>query len=240
MGKMLIDQTLSGFDTYIRTAILYLLEVEGGVGGQERFKRLGMTQTEMDTAEAYRDQWWTGIVATPGIYELHSNEATKNKTTRRGVERIMEEFTPFFSNLLRRMATLAYTDIDKETLNIPERDAVLTDRGPITNQPIVGVKPLGGGKVSLLTRLEEDSNRASMHPLADAVKIKFKILPPGELPPADADACDRESESTSASFDLDTGSGNAGKIIYGFANYVNITNHDNDGPPSTMFQTMIL
>ena len=236
MPDTLINQTLPGFDIYIRAAILYLLQVEGV---DPRWKRLGLTQTEMDRAEDYRDEWWTGNIAAPGIYELHSNAATKTTVTRQGVERIMTEFTPFFSNLLRRMATLNFTDTDQETLNIPERDATNTPRGPIGDQPIVGVEAAGGGKLKFRVRITTDADRASLHPLADAIKLKYKIGAQGDVPPANPDECDKEARNTKALFDLATGSGNAGKIIFGYANYVNDVNPANDGPPSTLFQVMI-
>jgi hypothetical protein len=236
MSETLVPRSLAGFDTYIRTAIPYLLQLEGA---DARHLRLGITDGEMDTAKGYRDQWWTGNIAAPGIYELHSNSATKTTVTREGVENIMKAFTPFFGNLLKRMATLTYTETDRQTLNIPQRDDVSTSRPAIGSTPVVGIEATGSGKIKFKVRISTDSDRPSMHPDADAIKIRYKIIATGDTPPANPSECTSESRSTRASFDLNADEVNAGKIICGFVNYINEVNPANDGPHSTLFSVMI-
>ncbi len=233
--KELIPQTLPGFDVYIRKAIIYLMEVEPP-GPDERFKRLGITQLEMDKAKGYRDEWWTGNPAAKGAYELHTNEDTKTKSTRKTVTRIMNEFTPFFSNLLRRMSTLTYTVTDKSTLNIPERDTIISARTKINDAPDATVTQKGGGIMRMRVRVNGDGDRSSMHPMADAIEVKYFI---GDNPPADPDLMTKQVISTSALFNVDAGSTNKGKNFTAYCRYVNISNPENNGPWSNIVQGMI-
>jgi hypothetical protein len=234
--QTLIPDTLAGFDSYIRGSVIYLLVLEGGAG-TERYKRLGMTDPEMDTATDWRDQWWTGDPANPGAYELHSNDNTKNKTTRGEVEDIMEGFSPFFSNLLRRMSTLEYTVADKNQLNIPERDAVPTERAAMDKAPSVDMRVMEGGNIKVRVQTETDATRPSMHPDADAIEVRYKI---GEPEPAIAKDCAEISTSTKAMFTLSLGDGQAGKTIYAFVRYINISEPAKSSPYTTVIKKTLL
>lgn len=235
MAQPLIPTTLSGFDEYIRRVIPYLLEEETPTN--PRHERLNMTTGEMTTARNWRDQWWTGVVATPGAYELHSNAATKTKVTRTAVTTIMNGFTLFFSPILKRMSTIAYTDTDKETLNIPLRDTTLTPRPVIEVIPVVSIDSKAGARIDVRCRISTDASRASMHPDADAIEARYHI---GTTPPANAAACTNMLTSGKALFTIDAGTDNEGMKFYLFCRYINVLDKQKNGAYSAVTVVTVL
>ena len=227
MSNNRISQSLTGFDTYIRRVVPY---VRTG-GPPTNGTRLGLSAQQLTDCQDFLDLWWTGIPATPGAYELHSNPDTKTKTTRTRVVTIIKNFTTFFSPLLTGMSVnAALTDSDRQNLNLPARDTTSTPRGQINDMPTVNVSGIGGGRMKIRTRVSSDASRASMHPLADAVEMRYQI---GGTQPANAAACPDNAISKKALFTFDAGDENAGQKFFGFFRYVNFTNPENNGPWSS-------
>jgi len=224
-----IPNSLSGFDEYIRRAVPYIQALGGGV---KHGIRLGLTTTELTAAQAFLTSWWTGIPATPGIYELHSNPDTKTRTTRNNVVTLMTDFTEFFSPLLTRMGTSsAITETDRSNLSLPAPDRIPTRRGAIEAEPLAGIKSLASARIKVRVRLDEDASRASMHPLADAIEMRYQI---GGTQPANALACPGTVISKKAMFTFDAGVDHDGQKFFGFVRYVNLTNPENNGPWSSI------
>jgi hypothetical protein len=223
-----IPQSLSGFDEYIRRAVPYInagAPIKNGT-------RLGLSATELTTAQTYHDQWYTGNPASPGIYEKHSNPDTKTQTTRNQVTTLMENFTAFFSPLLTRMSTSPdLTETDRSTLNLPAPDRIPTPRGVIDAEPTVKVNSLPSARMKIRVNIDEDSTRASMHPLADAIEMRFQV---GGAQPQNALACPGVTVSKKALFNFDAGIDNEGKKFFCFVRYVNQSNPENNGPWSSV------
>lgn len=229
MSTSRIPQTLSKFDIYIRRVAAFVIAPSGLTTNGER---LGLTAAQNTATDNHRELWYTGIPATPGAYELHSNPDTKTKTTRNTVLIIIRNFTIFFRPLLTLMSVSPnLTESDRQTLNLPAPDTTATPRGLIEGAPAVNVKSLEGGRMKVRTRISEDATRASMHPLADAVEMRFQI---GGTQPANVMACDGVTQSKKALFTHEAGSENGEKKFYCFCRYVNLTNPANNGPWSTI------
>ncbi|MEP7168177.1 MAG: hypothetical protein ABI855_02280 [Bacteroidota bacterium] len=224
-----VPQSLKEFDIYIRRVGPFVIAVSGITTNGER---LGLTSVQNTKTEDFRKQWYTGIPATPGAYELHSNPDTKTKTTRKNVLLIIKNFTLFFSPLLTLMSVSPnLTESDRQVLNLPARDTTQTPRGKIEDAPTVNVSSLAGSRMKVRCRIDQDANRASMHELADAIEMKYQV---GGAQPANANACVNSFISKRALFPFEAGIENGEKKFYCFCRYVNLTNPDNNGPYSTI------
>ena len=120
-----------------------------------------------------------------------------------------------------------------------ERDTEPTSRGKINAIPYVFLKAIGGGDVEVRCRPEKDQTRASMHPLADAVECKYILVPKGEMPPEDPDACPKTQGSKKARFIISCGVKNAGETFWGFLRWVNQSNPVNSGQWSQSLKVVI-
>jgi hypothetical protein len=225
-----IPQDLSGFDEYIRRAVPYINAAGGG--GTINGTRLGLIAGELTDATAFLDQWYTGNPASPGIYERHSNPDTKTQTTRNMVVTLMDDFTEFFSPLLTRMGTSPeITETDRSTLNLAAPDRVPTARGVIDAEPTVKVNSFASARMQIRVTTDADASRASLHPLADAIEMRYQI---GGTQPANAPACAGMIVSKKAIFNFDAGVDNEGKKFFGFVRYVNLTDPAKNGPWSSL------
>ena len=141
------------------------------------------------------------------------------------------DFIEFATPLLVRMGTSAnIIEADRSALEIPVRKPS-TERGPITTAPNTSMSPKEGGQIKIENRVDDDSTRPSMHPLADALEMKYKI---GAPPPANAAACPNTFMSSKATFTFDGGQENDGKKLYVYTRWVNISNPANSGPWSSL------
>lgn len=221
-----IPQTLPEFDIYIRRVSPFINSISSGV--ITHGERLGLSPAENTAMRALHDQWYTGNPAAPGVYELHTDDNTKTKTTRNLVMNIVKAFTTLVNPLLTRMSTsTALTESDRAMLNIPARDTSATERGPIEDTPYTNITSLAGGKMKARTRITTDASRASMHPLADGVEMRYQV---GGTQPVNAAACANSVISKKAIFTVNTGGDNGEKKFYCFCRYVNLVTPENSGP----------
>jgi len=224
-----IPRSLAKFDIYIRRVSPFLSTVVGVITNGER---LGLTVAQNNIVKGFHDQWYTGIPATPGAYELHSNPDTKTKTTRNNVLNIIKNFTPVFRPMLTLMSVSPnLTESDRQVLNIPAPDTTPTSRGLIEDEPTVNLKSMAGGRIKVRTRISVDASRASKHPLADAIEMRYQV---GGAQPANAAACSNVTQSKKALFTFEAGSENSEKKFYCFCRYVNLSNPENNGPWGTI------
>jgi hypothetical protein len=131
------------------------------------------------------------------------------------------------------------TDGQRATLKLTVPDTELTPRPPISTVPIVGFKNLRGGILEVWVRVEEDQTRPSMHDAADAVEVRYILVPVGEMPPEKPGSCPETQNSKKAQFKINAGIENAGKRFYGFFRWVNQSNPANSGPWSDA-QTVVI
>ena len=129
---------------------------------------------------------------------------------------------------------------DKLILGGREKDTEPTPRGKIPTDPIIGFNLPGGGDIEVDCKVESDSTRSSMHPLADGIECKYIFVPKGELPPEGPENCRLTQVSKKARFIISCGVKNAGETFYGFFRWTNLSVPANSGPWTTKAQGVVI
>lgn len=230
-----IPKTLSHFDTYIRTVVPFL----SAGGSPSNGIRLGLDAVEITQAQGYLNQWYTGIPATPGFYELHTNPNTKTKTTRKQVLKVIADFSTFFQPLLTRMnGSASITASDRQIFNIAPPSKKHTTSVTQITEPVYFIgRPLGGGDVQFTCRSIKDSKRASKPKDADAVELIYKVGEPPLTGPDDPTA--KRMISTKAHFILRLGAAAVGLKVTVCARWIN-TKHPNLSGSFGMVETIVV
>jgi hypothetical protein len=128
------------------------------------------------------------------------------------------------------------SDSDRKGFRMKLLDSKKSRRSKIDTEPTVSIGTMNGAWMRITCRVEHDNSRPSMHPLADAIEIKFII---GLTAPISPDECNQTYISTKAKFILRQHIADAGKKIFGYARYKNIRNDEKSGPWSLLFRCMI-
>lgn len=238
MAKRRIPDSKSEFNDYQRDSTSHL-----EAGTPARGITLGLTTGELDDWKDYRDEWVL-------LYPTYTDTSKRTKTITQNVNDHMTNFRTFAEPLLNRISvSTALNNEDRTILNLPERDKTPTRKGKIEDTPLVGIKGIGGGQVKFRIRGNEDSTRASMHPMADFIEIKYSIAKeePEETPPTEpgsdlptVDTAKHYAISKKALFVIETGTGNTGKFIVAFVRWANASNPSLCGPWSLPIIGVIL
>jgi hypothetical protein len=130
----------------------------------------------------------------------------------------------------------AVSDSVRKGFRLKLLDNKKSRRSKIDTEPTVFVGTMNGAWMKIVCRVEHDSSRPSMHPLADAIEIKFII---GLTAPISPDECNQTFISTKAKFILRLHIADAGKKVFGYVRYKNIRNDEKSGPWSSLFRCMI-
>jgi hypothetical protein len=230
-----VPRSLAKFDQYIKTVTAFLL----AGGATSNGIRLGLTAAKITQVQGYLTQWYTGNPSSPGLYELHTNPATKTKATRKQIADLIKKFATFFSPLLIRMSgSTAITVSDRLVLNIAAPNTSKTKpRVPITDTVYFEAKPLGGGSMRVTCRVSTDTKRASKPKGADTVQLSYKTGDPAPVGPDDP--ASKKDSSTHALFTLPLGASSAGQKLYLFARWMNTKHPELAGPWSPLTTVFI-
>lgn len=259
MGTTRIPRTDDSFNSYINSTANAL-----AAGTPSGADRLGLTAVQAAQWEDYRTAW-------NAEYVLYVDESTRTKAVKNEKNRIRQDFIGFASPLLTAFSVHAsLTEADRLVFKLPEPDRTPTARGKIHDDAYPIIKPAGGGSIDVKVRTSEDASRASRHPLADAVEVRYALLPqtaadgtapqdpntpaPTPLPmgmgesrpsvglaiPQSALDCPFVFTSTKATFRIELGPQHSGKRFYAFVRWVNLSNPNNSGNWGAMFQTLVL
>ena len=224
-GSTIVPRTDPEFDQYIRNSTTHLLKDPGTPGSEPNFERLGITVAQKDDWVAFRDDW-------VDVYPKFTDLNTSTKTIRDEKNKIRKEFIEFSEKpLLTISGSPNIALADRNALNLPERDREPTARGKITTAPDVNVVSLAGGFMKIRCRIDEDADRASLHPLADVIEMKYLI---GTAAPPTVDDAPNNFISKKALFNFEAGTGNGGQRLYIFCRWVNQSNPANNGPWTTV------
>jgi hypothetical protein len=172
----------------------------------------------------------------------HKSQVKQNRTSgdvfrHRDIRKTYEKEIREFVNAYIRYNP-AITSDKKVGMSLTNPDTEPTPKPKISDIPIVGLEPKGGGDIEVYCRRETDQTRPSMHPDADVIEVRFAMLPihqqsqPGSgkregLP--SPEECPEVRISTKAHFFIQCGVKNAGQTFYGFFRWVNLTNPANSG-----------
>lgn len=250
-----IPDNISGFNTYINSTDNYQLQSDILPPGTQHWQRLGLTAAE-STEWTNRRIFWRD-----DLYVKYSDANTNTSVVKANVKLFMKNFRTFANPLLNRMAASAdVRPADEQVFRfVANPDTTPTERAAIEVTPHPLMKTLEGGMVKVKVRLFSDATRASMHPDADAVEIKYSVAantaassPTTPTPgtpsggattpaiPATVDDCTSYFLSKKASFNLVLGPAADGKKLYAFFRWINMSNPAKSGPWSGRFQTGIL
>lgn len=223
-----ISRSNSPFNDYSNSTVTYL-DVQD-INNIPNYERLGLTVPQRDEWVAKGDAWNL-------IYPTYVNVATRTVPVTANKQAAMDDFIVTVQPLLDIIAASpAIIEDDYAAFNIKKRDTEPTPRPAITTVPYPEVLPLGGGKVRVTVRVQSDSTRASMHPDADSIEVKYTI---GTEPPASEEEAvvARNYRKSIRVFSL--GQANATLRMYAFFRWSNETDESKSGPWSTMVQTVI-
>jgi len=132
------------------------------------------------------------------------------------------------------------TDDKRLALGLTVRDIEPSPRPRIETAPgPVELMPIGGGTISVRVRVESDQSRANIHPFADAVEVRYILVPKGAKPPNSSEDCPKVYISKKALFTISCGVENAGLTFYGSFRWVNFTSPEHSGPWSNVRSTVI-
>jgi hypothetical protein len=182
----------------------------------------------------------------------HKSQAKQSRTSgdvfrHRDIRKTYEKEIREFVNAYIRYNP-AVTPDRKVEMSLTNPDTEPTPKPKISDIPIIGLEPRGGGDIEVYCRRETDQTRPSMHPDADVIEVRFAMLP--IHPPAQPGTVKREGlpspeecpeiwTSTRAHFFIQCGNKNAGQRFYGFFRWVNLTNPANSSSWSNA-KTMVI
>ncbi|MGE0635109.1 MAG: hypothetical protein AB7G44_14800 [Bacteroidia bacterium] len=221
------------FNTYFLTVYAYLTN-------PANLARLLISADNLADLNAQKTAWDT-------LFPLSMSESTATKQNRGERNDLREDIETTLTDIYDDIPKSVMNATDRSTLNLPLRDTVLTPRGAITDIPIADAKAIGGGSVKFRLRLTSDATRASRHPLADVIEMKYMLINPVTAagggggstpgtpsgtaptpPPATADDCSLNQFSKKAVFTVHYGASAPGKVLYCFFRWVNLSNPANN------------
>lgn len=227
-NEYIIPRPNSTFNAYILNTTKVLQQ-----GTPATWQRLGLTTDENTKWIDFHDRW-------EQQYLLYSNKNARTTTITKDKNKLKKDFIAFATPVLLKIAAHpALNTGDRLNFRLLERDRILTKRGRIEDVPMALMQPTGGGTLNIRVRRETDKDRASRHPLADGIEMKYIITDVNAVAPHSADDCVMNYISKKAIFSFKTKPGNAGKRIYAFFRWVNLSNYENSGPWTNWFTTVI-
>jgi len=187
----------------------------------------------------------TALVTRRASYEPLYHTA-QNKTTRSRADVLAHrQMRRIYEKEIRTMArqylmnSPLVLDTDRINLGLTVRDIEPSPSPPITDVPIVGLKGLGGGDIEVRARVRRDQTRPSMHPDANVIDYRFRMVESGDVPPDDPEDCPKGNSQTRAKFVLRCGAKNATKRFYGFFRWLNKRRPRQEGPWSNAISVVI-
>ena len=154
----------NAFNTYLNAVFAYLTQAIN-------ITRLFISAVNSGDLSVQKAQWDT-------LFPLSMNESTATKQNRGEREDLREDIETTLTDIYDDIPKSVLNATDRSTLNLPLRDTTRTARGPITDIPIADAKAIGGGAVKFRLRLTSDATRASRHPLADVIEMKYALINP--------------------------------------------------------------
>jgi len=225
------------FDSFINSTATALLN-----GTPTTAERLGLTAEQLAKWQDYRTVW-------KDLFATYTNRATRTKAVTNGKNKVRKEFIAFASPLLTAMSVHpALTASDRLTFHLAERDRIMTKRGSIKETAEGHMEAVGGARVQVRVRTFTDSTRASMHPQAHYIEMRYMTVAPQGMGPSGLTwpatpltpmECPQVTISTRALFYLELGEHSRGMRVYAFFRWVNASEPNKSGPWGTVRQVIV-
>ena len=163
------------------------------------------------------------------LYAQHAVKTSKTMDINNDLEAMQFAIT--------KMLQLIYNDIlrskmitqDFIVLNITKKKQTKKRRGKIKYSPIVFMTSSGGAVIKFKVNWTAAPGRASMAPLADAIRVVGMILKPGDALPTKPQKCNITFTSRKALFDHTFDLSEAGNMFVCFVQYVNECDESKNG-----------
>jgi hypothetical protein len=224
-----IPQSDGPFNDYLNLTANVLLDGTPNTG-----TRLGLTGTQMTDWEDYRVAWNAN-------YESYTDPARRTKSVTNIKNTNRQKFIAFASPLLTAFSVHpALTENDRATFRLPAPDKIPTERVKIDGVPVAELIPVVGAEIKIRVRTSTDSTRASRHPMADHVEMRYAVVAVGDAPPATAADCNLSAISTKAIFSVQVGQEHSGKRVYAFFRWVNASNAALNGNWGMIMHTVVV
>lgn len=243
MGNSRIDETISGFNTYIITTDDFLQAISSGI--IHNWERLGLTNAN---ATGWQDKrvFWQDT-----LYPKYQNPLLSTSTVKTQVRDFMDGFRTFANPLLNIMAASPNATSDDEAVfNFKiGREEPSHSTTSITDAVIFEPKLLSGGDIKFICRTSHDDHRASKADRSDSIQMAYLIQnpepaaqPPGsgtteeeELDPDDL----TQQTFTKAIFVKHFGGKMVGKKVVVFFRWYNTKHPELAGPWSSVTALVI-
>ena len=185
----------------------------------------------------------TALATARGVYApLYSVITNKRNRTASQVQDhregrgVFETFIEGFANQFIN-PNPAITDSKKEELGFTVRSADSTSRPAITDDVFVKMESLTDGRMRFICRVTSDGNRASVHPDADGVELRYLV---STTAPASVSQMPNSTVSPKARFMIQTADGSAGMKIFASLRWVNISSPEKNGPWCPRLEGVVL
>jgi hypothetical protein len=221
-----IPRTQGKFDSYVKITSAYLNEGSP----VPNWQRLGLTADEKNLWKNLGGLWIAR-------FNEYNNAGTRTPVVIQQKNEVKKQFIDHAAPLLTRMAgSAALTEADRLVFHLPHPDRILTLRSAIRDAPDPMLISLSGGFIKMKVHVKNKEGRASRHPMADGVEVKYVL---GNTPPQTPNDCPNYFISTKALFIMQLGIAAQGQRIYCFFRWVNLANPAHNSPWSSMLQTVV-
>jgi len=199
-------------------------DAECRVSFELNWKRLGLHQEQMSRLKELGQEWLAN-------YLLSISPATRTTVVVSIKDRLRKQFTQHAQVLLNIIAaSVNITQADRDILRLPARDRTKSARPRISDAPYTGLLSAGGCTVKLTNRVATKVGRASIHPHADGVEIRWIILDANAPAPASPAECPNSQIITKAIHILHFEPENAAKRLHLFTRWHNNSDPHKSGP----------
>lgn len=183
--------------------------------------------TELDTAFTTYSPYYLAIV-------IKKTRTPKQVEDHRGKRQEAQDYIEGYANEYI-INNSAISDSLVSVMGFNRKTNAYGPRPEITEEVFGKLEALASSKMQLICRTDGDSSRASVPKNADGVELRYTI----GTAPATVNDCKEKEISTKARFTLNLSPTDAGKKIYGYLRWVNLTDATKNGPWCDVLSTVI-
>lgn len=220
-----IPEKNTAFNDYIYNTTAALLR-----GTPPTWQRLGLTENDKNQWISFMNQW-------DEVYPKHSSYLTRTTVTTKTKNKIRKDFTKFAKRLLDLMSAHDATEGDRAVFHLRAKIRPYRKRGKIEETPLVMVKSLGDGLIKISVRTENHQNRSGMHPLADALEIRYHFG--HRVAAVPLEQCTHVHRSKKSYFILSMPNEARGQWAYLYFRWANYSKPENSGPYGQMQMAVV-
>jgi len=173
------------------------------------------------------------------LYMQHATVSSKTKDVNYDIDAMQFAITKMLQIIYNDILRSKMNTIDYIVFNITQKKQTKTRRGQITSDPIVSMISSGSAIIKFKVRWTSAFGRASMAPLADAIRVMGMIIKPGDALPTNTSQCNIIFNSRKAMFQHQFDLSEAGNMFVCFVQYVNECDESKKGPISGLKRCII-